>query len=367
MHEPADIATRLRGSLHPEGLKARGIERVARNPDCDRLAALTLASVSPATYVKAVLGDEVSDARSPLALAAGHRFEARLFADDAAALVALYVTAGRLPAEGVTVRDLSRGANTRSESGRATVRAATRALMARALAGEAVPAVVLKPRMSVTVAGSEHEVEPDALVWTDGFYRVVEVKAYPDRGGRTAPEDLRGACRQAAVGVVALRELLTSLGEKNACARVSAMGDLVFQRPGSSEGRLHPMTLAGEVDSLRRLVAALPARLAALAAEIGGAAIDDPAVLFALSKRWQGGCATMCALAARCKAEMTACGDPALLGESAREHLGAAGSLVTALDLVRGNRSPANDDERALVERLQPALAQLRKAVGHVG
>lgn len=367
MTDPADIATRLRGSLAREGLKARGIERVARNPDCDRLAALTLASVSPATYAKAVLGETVSDARSPLALAAGNHFEAKLFADDAAALVALYVKAGRLPAEGITVRDLSRAGSTRSERGREAIRAETRALIARALAGERVPEVVLKPRMRVMVAGSAHEVEPDALVWTDGFYRVVEVKAYPDRGGRTDPEDLRGACRQAAVGVVALRALAGELGEKDSCARIPAGADLVFQRPGSSEGRLHPMTLAGEVDSLQRLLAGLPARLAELDAKTGGAAIDDPAVLLALPKRWQGGCATTCALASRCRGELAACGDPALLGEAARESLAGVGSVVIALDLVRGKRAPANDAERALVERLQPALGQLRKAVGHVG
>lgn len=367
MTDTADIATRLRGRLPREGLKARGIERVARNPDCDRLAALTLASVSPATYAKSILGEEVSDARSPLALAAGNHFESKLLADQAAGLVALYTAAGRLPPQGVTVVDLSSAGSTRREDGREKVRAATRALITRALSGETVPDVVLKPRMVLTVAGSAHEVEPDALVWTDGFYRVVEIKAYPDRGGRTDPEDLRGACRQAAVGVVALRALVTELGHTDSCDRVPSAGDLVFQRPGSSEGRLHPMTLAGEVDSLQRLLAALPSRLAEIVAMTRGASIDDPAVLLALPKRWQGGCATTCALAGRCRGEMSACADPALLGEAAREGLAGVGSVVVALDLVRGKRVPANEAERALVDRLQPALRQYRKAVGHVG
>lgn len=367
MTDSAHIATHLRGSLAREGLKARGIERVARNPDCDRLAALTLASVSPATYAEVVLGESVSDARSPLALAAGHHFESKLLAENASGLVALYVAAGRLPPQGVTVVDLSRAGNTRREEGREKVRAATRALITRALAGEAVPEVVLKPRMVLTVAGSPHEVEPDALVWTEGFYRVVEIKAYPDRGGRTDPDDLRNACRQAAVGVVALRALVAELGHTNSCTRIPAAGDLVFQRPGSSEGRLHPMTLAGEVDSLQRLLAGLPARLAEIVAKTQGASIDDPAVLLALPKRWQAGCATTCALAGRCRGEMSACADPALLGEAARESLAGVGSVVIALDLVRGKRAPANESEHALVEHLQPALGQLRKAVGHVG
>ena len=40
----AVLSAQLRGSLPREGLRARGIERVARNPECDRLVALSAAA-----------------------------------------------------------------------------------------------------------------------------------------------------------------------------------------------------------------------------------------------------------------------------------------------------------------------------------
>ena len=42
---------RLRGALPAENPGARGFERVARNPACQRLLALTLVGVTPATAV----------------------------------------------------------------------------------------------------------------------------------------------------------------------------------------------------------------------------------------------------------------------------------------------------------------------------
>lgn len=361
-----NATTRLRGSLPAVGLNARGIERVARNPDCERLVALTLASVSPSVALQALFGETAQDARSPVAMAAGHRFESLLFEHAAAALVSLYTAAQRLPQD-VSVLDLSALGSTRSPEGRARIREGTRDVLSRALAGEAVPRVLLKPRLMLEVGATEHEVEPDALVWSVGepFYRVVEVKAYPDRGGKTAPDDLRGACRQAAVGVVALRQLLSALGDKNSCGRVPSRCDLVLQRPGRAEGSLHPMTLAGEVSSLDRLLPSLPARLAALSGRLSDRSLDDREAFLTLEKHWRPDCRSECALAAKCRSEMRACGDPALLGTAARETLRPVGSVVIALDLVRGRRAPANDDERRLVERLQSAESLVRKVANH--
>jgi hypothetical protein len=77
---------RLRGRLPAEALGARGLERVARNPACRRLRALTLASVTPATAAAAVYGEPAPEGQSPFALGAGTRFERALFEDGAGPL-----------------------------------------------------------------------------------------------------------------------------------------------------------------------------------------------------------------------------------------------------------------------------------------
>lgn len=87
---------RLRGSLLPEEPGARGLERVALNAGCQRLRALTMIGVTPATAMKTVYKEPHREGQSPFALAAGNRFERALFENGAAGLLDLYRTAGRL-------------------------------------------------------------------------------------------------------------------------------------------------------------------------------------------------------------------------------------------------------------------------------
>jgi hypothetical protein len=82
--------TRLRGTLPAEGLGARGLERVARNPSCQRLLALTIVGVSPTTAAAKIYGESTRDGQSPFALNAGNGFEGALFENNAARLVELY-------------------------------------------------------------------------------------------------------------------------------------------------------------------------------------------------------------------------------------------------------------------------------------
>jgi hypothetical protein len=53
----AERQARLRGALDAEQLGARGLERMARNPSCRLLKALTVAGLSPATVVEQVYGE----------------------------------------------------------------------------------------------------------------------------------------------------------------------------------------------------------------------------------------------------------------------------------------------------------------------
>ena len=87
--------SRLRGALDPEEPGSRGIERVARNPDCLRLRVLTIAGITPATAVT-ILGGVDREGQSPFALTMGQRFERQLLQNGAANLLALYRNLGHL-------------------------------------------------------------------------------------------------------------------------------------------------------------------------------------------------------------------------------------------------------------------------------
>src|SRR6266478_370962 len=87
---------RLRGSLSAEEPGARGIERIARNPECTRLRALTIAGITPKTAAESVYGEKTQQGQSPFALAIGNSFERSLIKDGAAALLKLLRDAGRL-------------------------------------------------------------------------------------------------------------------------------------------------------------------------------------------------------------------------------------------------------------------------------
>jgi len=363
---------RLRGSLLAEEPGARGLERVARNPGCQRLRALTMIGVTPATAMKTVYKEPDREGQSPFALAAGNRFERAVFENGAARLLELYRSAGRLTTAEckiVVVPELAPGATAATMARR---RAETERLFQHKVRRDPrAPNIIVKARIPVALLGVPHDTEPDVLVAadSDAFYGPVEVKSYPDRAGKTNAADIRSACRQAAVAVIGLRHAVEQLRLGDPRQLVPAAADLVLRRPGSFRPTLRPMTLAGEVHSLERALDEAPRNLEELEALIDaitpGASLDEAEVLDAVPPNYVEACREHCALAPKCKQAAAACGDPVLIGSQAREELAAAGSLGRAVDLLRGRAQPRTAEERALQARLQQSLGEYRQAVGH--
>lgn len=69
-----NLLWRLQGAHKPEEPGARGIERVARNPDCLLLRALTITGFTPATAAR-ILGIRSKEGQSPFAIQMGQRFD----------------------------------------------------------------------------------------------------------------------------------------------------------------------------------------------------------------------------------------------------------------------------------------------------
>lgn len=367
----AERQARLRGTLGAEQLGARGLERMARNPSCRLLKALTVAGLSPATVVQQVYGEPPREQQSPFAIGAGNQFESGVFENGAARLLNAYRSAGRLSLTECRVVNVPEFAPGINQTAMARRQAISLRLMRAKLAGETwAPNLIIKPRLRVTLLGLTFNIEPDALVAADGdaFYRPVEIKSYPDRDGKTDAADVRGACRQAAVAVVALRDVTAQSGATDVQLLVPARGDLVLRIPGSYRPTLRPMPLEGEVDSLERALVEAPRNLGeteALLAAIGAsAALDARTVVDQLPNNYKENCREFCALAGQCKQRAVAQSDPVLLGSRAREEWAAAGSIQRVLELLDG-RGPAARDraELLLQQQLQEEYIELRRAV----
>lgn len=365
----ADFLKRLRGAHTAEEPGARGIERVARNPDCLRLRALTIAGFTPASAA-AILGVPSHEGQSPFALAMGQRFEKRMLENGAANLFALYREEGLLSvheAKFAAIDDLAPGTSSRALQKRATE---TRRLLDAKRRGDAnAPNIIVKPRLSVDLVGVPHAIEPDYLIAADAdvFYRVGELKSYPDRGGKTDPADIRSACRQAAVGVIGLRQSLSKLGVNNPAAFAAAGADLVLRVTGLFMPTLSRMAIEGEVDSVERAISEAPTSLQELEALLPPqASFEDAATIAAVPNNYRPSCKEHCAMWEHCRAQALEQRQPVVLGDQAAEVLAPAGSIDRALELMRGQGQPSrNSAEAALAEELRVASETLRRAVGN--
>lgn len=355
-------AALLRGPQPAEELGARGIERVARNPDCLRLKALTAVGVSPAKAASDILNRDDTEAQSPFAIVVTQKFERHVLQNGAANLFTLYVQQELLaPHESkiTSIVELAPGDSTAQKRRRETE---TRRLLALKLAGDpTAPNLIIGPRVVLEFGGVPQAIELDYLVASDAdaFYRVGVLKSYADRGGKTDPADLRAACRQAAVGVVALRQQLHAMGADPTVT--TARCDLILKVTGFFLPTLHQMAIVGEADSVERALADAPAGLAEVEALLPHwGSLSDPATLVSIPFRYHSNCREHCALWTQCREQSLAASSPALLGEHASEYLAPAGSIVRAIDLMKGmGVIPRTQAEAALQVELERAYRLL--------
>jgi hypothetical protein len=349
---------RLRGGLQAVEVGARGLESVARNTPCTRLRAIIIAGLTPSEVIEKVFGED-GDAMSPFALTLSQAFERRLLGNGGSSLLTAYREKGLLTQTEVkitSVEDMAPGDTPMARARRVTE---TQRLLDLKLAGDPLaPNLILNPRLPLEIVGVSHPVELAYLVASDAepFYRVGVIKSFADRGGKTDKTDIRAACREAAVGTLALRQHIARRGgdPEVAIDRV----DLVLKAPGSFNPRLFAqMRAESELASLIRALATAPADLDEVERLLpAGGTLADPAMIERLPNNYRSACKEHCALWERCRAQALAAGQPIVLGDLAAEQLAAAGSISRALDLWNGNgRPPENDAEDTLMRALREA------------
>lgn len=372
MRSISERLSHLRGSLPYKEPGARGWEKAARNLSCHRIQVLTIAGIPPGRALAAVYGEIPCECQSPFALGVGSRFEHVQFDLGGARVLKLYRSAGRLGIPECKVADMSLDVIGGRIPDMEVRKDETLRLMKMKLEGNTnAPNLIIKPRLSISLHGRGHDIEPDGLAASDSedFYRPIEVKAYPDRAGKTSAADIRSACRQAAVGVVALRQMVQDWGIPDPARVVPAATDIILRRPGSNWASLRILQIESEVSSIEKFFGSAPRMLEAVEARLRSkttmAALDDPATLDSIPNNYREDCGEFCALAGQCKKQALVQDDPILLGGHAKEELSNAGTISRALDLLHGRGAPpANPEEQALCDRLQGSFELIRKVVG---
>jgi hypothetical protein len=353
---------RLRGDIEAVEVGARGIEGVARNAGCTRLRAIVISGLTPTEVLKQVFKGK-HDIMSPFAMTLTQAYERRLLEHGGASLLTAYREKGHLAPNEVKISSVADHASGNSAFARQRREVETQRLLDMKHAGNPLaPNLILNPRLPLTLAGVTHAIELDYMVAGDNArsYRVGVIKSFADRGGKTDRADVRAACREAAVGTLALRQHLESSGDNPELAGDRI--DMVLRAPGSFVPRLFTsMRAESEIASLMRALSTAPAVLDEVEQLLpAGATFADPNVIDQIPNNYRSNCKEHCALWERCRAQALTAGQPIVLGDAAAEQLAAAGSITRALDLLDGRgRPPDNRAEAALATELRAAALLL--------
>ncbi|GIF19114.1 hypothetical protein BJ973_006160 [Actinoplanes tereljensis] len=333
---------RLRGNAKAKRHNARTIAALTGNPGCARRSVLDAAGIDKVKLAERI-GFPGSFGQSRFALARGNAFEAMLKADDCALLRSV------LDVGVVDYQDLGEDADD-------TLTA--RHDRTRSLLASATSALIDHPLLTLSVAGQTVFLEPDLIAFqSEGRLRVVEIKSFAVVDDQADAAKVSAAAVQAAVYVLALRELL---GED----RVSHEVVLVCPENFSLEPVAVLLDVRKQLSTLRRQLSRLASVPSLIDALPDSVSFDEAlpvssllASLAEVSARYVPECLSSCEMSVYCRDE--ASGSTAALGRSVRESLGGVETVALALDLSTGAASPTPDQEEAAA--LLRAAARLRQ------
>jgi hypothetical protein len=328
---------RLRGPGPGKRHNARTIAALTANPGCSRRAVLDAAGVDKPRLAERI-GFPGSFGQSRFALARGNGFEAMLKADDGALLLQTLGISGP-----VRYDDLGEDAD--------DTLAARHARTRELIAAEAGAALIDHPMLTLQVAGQPVFLEPDLIaLQVEGRLQVVEIKSFAIIDGQADSASVSAAAVQAAVYVLALRRLLTTLGHDGQL--VSHEVVLVCPENFSLRPTAVVLDVRKQLATLRRQLTRL-ASVSELVASLPPTVSFDlalpPTALVAalgeVSARYAPECLSACELAVFCRHE--AAGTTSALGRPVRDALGGIVSVAEVLAFAEGSREPAEDQAEA--------------------
>ncbi|MER7419403.1 hypothetical protein ABT346_21915 [Micromonospora peucetia] len=350
----------IRGGVPARRHNARTIAALTGNPGCTRRAVLDGAGVDKPKLAERI-GFPARFGQSRFAITRGNAFEAQVKADGGAELLRLVAERLGVPVPAAASwTDLGDGA----EDDTAARHRRSAELLTGATPGgtDDTAALFDHPLLGLDVAGRRVHLEPDLVAARlAGRFHVVEIKSFPVVDGQADPAKVSAAAIQAAVYVLALRELLAAAGHDPELVSHEAV--LVCPRDFANQPVASLVDVRKQLLVLRRQLdrmARLDALLAGVPEEFTADVTAEPAALLAgLSKveaRYAPDCLAACELAYFCRNE--ARGHTGALGRPVREALGGVAEVDEVLALAAGERTPEPGQEEAAA--LLRAAARLR-------
>ncbi|MET7706952.1 hypothetical protein [Micromonospora sp. NPDC005413] len=357
----------IRGGVEPARHNARTIAALTGNPGCARRAVLDCAGVDK-QRLAAYVDYPARFGQSQFAITRGNVFEAQVKANGCAELLGLLRDLLDLSVPEVSYDDLESVAGRESQDVRYS---RAKALLTRAAAqADGAGTLFDHPLLRLEVAGQRAYLEPDLIAFQhDGLFHVVEIKSFAVIDGQADSGKVAAAATQAAVYVLAMREMLGEAGYDPEVVSHDVV--LVCPRDFSNQPMAVRVDVRKQIAVVRRqltrmtrvdaLLAELPADLTFdLAPDDKGVPTRSPASLIAalekVEARYSPECLASCELAYLCRHEARGC--TAALGKAALEEMGGIDRVEIALAIARDQQAPAEDQQEAA--ELLRAAARLR-------
>jgi hypothetical protein len=347
---------------------ARGLIRIAHNPECELQTAMVAERVKEPEFFARLTGQDYPGEYGERVSARrrGTQFEAHLHRDNALVLRQALALVYGFDSGQMVVRNLQDevpGAGQKKQLERLE---RTRAIFRDLAAGRAIPNLVVHPQLQIPIGpGPQPDlIGPDFMVLDSAAQMYVpgEEKSFIVRDNVADPTDLDSARRQAAAQVLALRAETAPLGLDN---RVSSRVVFVFATPfGLTPSRPVEERLEAEVFAISRAVAVLRAMHARLAALRIGADTPLEQLASQLQTHFQERCISSCVLARVCKQHHA--DQPVVLGDIAVDLVGADTPIARLIELIHG-ATPSDALERAIAGRLIDAASALQAAAHRMG
>lgn len=358
----------LRGAVAARSHNARTIAALTSNPGCARRAIMDAAGIDK-QRLASWAGFPAPFGQSQFAITRGNAFEAQVKAGGCAELLRLLRDHLGLPIPEASYDNLDEVGGITSLQVR---HARSRSLLARAVtSGGDAGTLFDHPLLCLPVAGRKVYLEPDLIAFQlRGQFRIVEVKSFAAIDGQADGDKVAAAAIQSAVYVLALRELMASLGRGPDVVSPDVI--LVCPENFSNQPVATVLDVSKQLTVLRRqlsrlariesLIDLLPAGLTfdlqldefGVPHRPAGALTD---AVQAVTARYVPECLASCEMCFFCRDE--ARGTTDALGREVRDELGAVEAVATALGLADGTLTPADDQAEAAA--MLRAAARLRR------
>jgi hypothetical protein len=374
----------FRGDFPAKSMDARRIAGLLDAPGCVRRQVIDAASI-PLKELAPLVGCR-KPGESPFALERGVRFERNVTQNAMTYLLPLVRQHLGLEVHDIRQKQLSKpemrtqypAVKSRQHVADLRVKM-TRDYLADMLQGDRHAINLLQhPYLMLPLGDMPAYLEPDLLAYAStGDLSPIEIKSFPCIDGIADPAKTAEAARQTAVYLIALRRVVTDLGQP--ASRIDTRGLLVMTRDFGLDATGSVLNLRPQVRRLERVLAQFP-HVTALAAKVPTlvalpAMPDKDATpqqkieagrqareaVGSLPMRFGDGCPS-CPMLDFCRGQASREDSVAQLGTEAANLCGDVETVNHALALASGDRVPANVAEEAVADELRRAAIAVQLA-----